>query len=97
MTEKQKTVSVTMNGEEIATFKTSRYKHSPEPIEGAGEMSNLGFQNATCATITDDDSEGWKALLPKEYAVEWHVGGNVYMGTISREEFQRMIADGVLK
>lgn len=97
MSKKEKEFSVKMNGEEIATFKASSYKHSPEPIEGAGEIPKLGVKGSERVSVTEDDSDGWRSLLPKGYEVEWHVGENVYKGTISREEFQRMIDDGVMK
>ena len=48
-------------------------------------------------SVTDDDSEGWKDLLPQEIEMSLHFGDKEYTVTMSRSEYYRMVDDGVMK
>ena len=48
------------------------------------------------SNVSDDDSEGWKSLLDEPIELALHFGGKAYTVTISREEYQRMVDDGVV-
>ena len=46
-------------------------------------------------SVTDDDSEGWEDLLPKEVELSLHFGDKAYSVIMNRAEYWRMVRDGV--
>ena len=47
--------------------------------------------------VTCDDSDGLECLLPKDLDMTLHFGDKVYTVSITKEEYQRMVDDGVMK
>lgn len=61
------------------------------------ELASLDESKSESVNVTDDNSEEVKALLPENLEIELFFGDKSYTATISRPEYERMIADGVMK